>query len=128
MSESETGAGGGGRGDGQFSSSEVSVTGSNTHPIPSISVSYSVPATASAPATTAPVPVPVSAPLADVPLTAVDADRIVQSDYLSPYCTEIAIRYSTIIPLLFASSHFICTYAFRLLISLIISLFYLSIY
>ena len=126
MSESETGAGGGGRGDGQFSSSEVSVTGSNTHPIPSISVSHSVPATASAPATTA--PVPVSAPLADVPLTAVDADRIVQSDYLSPYCTEIAIRYSTIIPLLFASSHFICTYAFRLLISLIISLFYLSIY
>jgi hypothetical protein len=80
----------------------VSVTGStqNTHPllIPSVPVSHTAPA---------PLPLPIPAPLADVPLTAVDADRIVQSDYLSPYCTEIAIRYSIIIPLLFASFHFI---------------------
>jgi hypothetical protein len=88
VSELEIGAGGGG--DVQISRSEVSVTGSNTHPIPSIptSVSHTVPSSASSS-----VPLPAPAPLADVPLTAVDADRIVQSDYLSPYCTEIAIRY-----------------------------------
>lgn len=80
----------------------MSVTGStqNTHPlhIPSVPVSHTAPASA-------PASLPIPAPLADAPLTAVDADRIVQSDYLSPYCTEIAIRYYH--PLFFASFHFI---------------------
>ena len=36
---------------------------------------------------------PLSSTPVDVPLTAVDADRIVQSEYLSPYCTEILLRF-----------------------------------
>ena len=113
VSELESGGGaaaGGGRGNFQFSSSEVSVTGSNAHSIPT---SHSVPTSAPIPASVPPtaslppvsLPVPVSAPLADVPLTVADADRMVQSDYLSPYCTEIAIRYSYSLTLRFIPLH-----------------------
>ena len=62
--------------EGQFSRCEASPTGPNTLPL-SLPLSL---------------PLPTNIP-DDVPLTAVDADRIAQSKYLSPYCTEISIRY-----------------------------------
>lgn len=107
---------GGGGGDFQFSSSEVSVRGSNTHPIPtshSMSTSAPIPASDPPTATLPPVSlsVPVAASLADVPQTAVDADRMVQSDYLSPYCTEIAIRYYHPLTSRFISLH-LASYAY----------------